>query len=101
MPQHLSRSWVSERCAFCACGGLVEPKDTGDASALAEAYAEASGLVYTYDWTMYPITGQFIDAMDTFALAAIDAEIRTSDDTACDVHRAGIEAVLRQLALPY
>jgi predicted deacylase len=82
------------------CGGLVEPNAAGAAPWLARAYADGAGLVYTPDWTMYPITGQFIDAMEEFGLAAIDVELRTSTDTAFAKHRAGVEAVLQALVLP-
>jgi predicted deacylase len=82
------------------CGGLVEPNSAGAASWLAHAYADGADLTYVADWTMYPITGQFIDAMQEFGLAAIDVELRTGTDSAYASHRAGLEALMNQLALP-
>jgi predicted deacylase len=82
------------------CGGLVEPNGAGAAPWLASAYADGADLTYVSDWTMYPITGQFIDAMEEFGLAAIDVELRTTTDAAYAQHRAGLEALMHQLALP-
>ena len=81
------------------CGGLVEANEAGNAGPLAEWYAAGAGLVYTEEWTMYPVTGQFIDAMEHVGLAAMDVEIASSDDTAYARHRSGVEAVLQQVAL--
>jgi hypothetical protein len=81
------------------CGGLVEANEAGNAGPLAEWYAAGADLVYTEEWTTYPVTGQFIDAMEHVGFAAMDVEIKSSDDSAFASHRSGVEAVLRQLAI--
>src|SRR5688572_4519956 len=81
------------------CGGLVEANEAHNAGPLAEWYAAGADLVYTEEWTTYPVTGQFIDAMEHVGLAAMDVEIASNDDTAFARHRSGVEAVLEQLAL--
>ena len=76
------------------CGAVVEANDSQGASAFADAYGAGAGMQHIAQWTAYPVSGQFIDAMDRIGIGAIDIEMATLDDIALDGHRAGLERVL-------
>ncbi|MEX2375385.1 MAG: M14 family zinc carboxypeptidase [Dehalococcoidia bacterium] len=76
---------------------LVEGNSVPLAGRLGRAYAKASGLEYIEHWAPYPITGQFIDDMAEDGQAAIDVELRWTDDSGSDSHLDGIRALLAEL----
>ncbi|MDA0269537.1 MAG: DUF2817 domain-containing protein [Chloroflexi bacterium] len=77
---------------------LVEGNDIPLAEHLGLAYAEAAALDYVEHWEAYPITGQFIDAMEAAGVAAIDVELRWSDDSDAAAQQDGVNALLTALA---
>ncbi|MDA0814959.1 MAG: DUF2817 domain-containing protein [Chloroflexi bacterium] len=77
---------------------LVDGNGVPLARKLGRAYAEASGLDYLEHWDPYPITGQFIDAMEEQGVAAIDVELRWSNDSGSDAQVEGVQALLVELA---
>ena len=76
------------------CGSVVEANDVVTADQFAQTYAEAAGMRHIADWTAYPVTGQFIDAMDRIGIAAIDVEMAELDSIGLDEHRVAVEASL-------
>lgn len=80
------------------CGGLVEANEAPAAAQLAQIYSDATGLAYIEEWGAHPITGQFIDAMELYGIAAVDIEMDGQSDTAFAAHRTGIVALMYYLA---
>ncbi len=79
------------------CGAVVEANDSADAGALATAFAAGASMQHIAEWTAYPVTGQFIDAMDRIGIGAMDIEMEALGDIALDDHRAGLVRVLDAL----
>jgi hypothetical protein len=80
------------------CGSLVEANEQRMAVVAARRYAWAAGFGYLDDWNYYPISGEFIDAMDVLKVPAIDVELARTDDIGIDEHVAGLVAALQYLA---
>jgi LysM repeat protein len=76
------------------CGAVVEANDVATADQFAAAYSSAAGMRHIARWTAYPVTGQFIDAMDRVGIAAIDVEMAALDAIGLDEHRVAVEASL-------
>ena len=77
---------------------LVDGNGVPLARRLGRAYAEGAALDYVEHWDPYPITGQFIDAMEEIGVAALDVELRWSDDSNSEAHVDGLNALLAELA---
>ncbi len=82
------------------CGSLVEANGEPDAVFMARRYARAAGFAYLDTWDFYDISGEFIDSMDELRVPAMDIELRASDATDVDDHRAGIRAVMDYFSNP-
>jgi hypothetical protein len=81
-----------------AYAALVEGNAIPLARHLGLAYAEAAALDYVEQWDAYPITGQFIDAMEAAGIASIDVELRWQDETDAAAQQDGLNALLTALA---
>ena len=83
---------------FHCCGSIVEANSAAGATALGLQYAAAAGFDYIDTWQLYTVTGQFIDAMDSLGIPAIDIELERPDDAGLAQHRAALVAVLATIA---
>lgn len=80
------------------CGAVVEANDSPGAWELAGAYSQGSAMQHIAEWTAYPVTGQFIDAMDRVGIAAFDVEMRELEKIDAEAHHEGLERLLGTLA---
>jgi predicted deacylase len=80
------------------CGAVVEANESGRAVEMADVYSAGVSMQHIALWTAYPVTGQFIDAMDRIGIAAIDVEMADLLDIDLESHREGVEHVLARLA---
>jgi hypothetical protein len=95
---HVLQTQPTVVVALHCCASLVEANGTAGAESLARAYASGAGFSYLEQWTDYPITGEFIDAMERVGVAAFDVEMVAPDDPSPGRHVAGLERVLAAVA---
>lgn len=79
------------------CGPLVEANEQSHAPEMAQAYARAAGFRYIDEWTLYPVPGDLMDAMERLGVPALDVEMANAEDTDLQDHLAGIAAVMDYL----
>ncbi|GAB4330792.1 MAG: hypothetical protein Kow0010_15820 [Dehalococcoidia bacterium] len=77
---------------------LIEGNDLSAAEMYAKTFAQATGYDYIDRWTLYPITGELLTAMQDLGIPAIDVELARGDVAAVERNLAGVEAVLEQVA---
>jgi LysM repeat protein len=97
----LNRNWPALNWTPSAyhpeTSAVVEANEQPGAEGFADAYDAGASMWHTPLWTIYPVTGQFIDVMDHIGVAAIDVEMASLHDTGLTDHLAGLEYVFSAL----
>jgi len=86
---------------YHCCGSLIEANEHGFADAFGEAYAQHVGYDYIEEWDFYPITGQFIDAMEKVGIGAFDVELKRRGETDFENNLVALQAMLRSIDEEY
>lgn len=77
--------------------GIVEGNDREESERLAQIYAQEAGYQYILKWPHYPITGQFMDAMEELGIDEIDVELSTHSGPDFNPNLKAVKAVITAL----